>query len=156
MTKKISKREIFYRLIRRQSRIFNFLICLRYPFLRVRGAGYSCTWFDAIPEIWGISFGYELVKDIDFVLGKGMFRHRYIVTDIKEKWGQLRIYDNGVPEGIYREMEEVLSFFESLSYYTCFYCGNVSNTHSTGWILPVCRICAEEKGISAVPNSISI
>jgi hypothetical protein len=57
---------------------------------------------------------------------------------IKEKYGSLRLYCHGGPEGIW----DIIDAAERESYGTCEYCGSKDNvTSEGGWITTLCKEC---------------
>lgn len=76
------------------------------------------------------------------------FQHKYKtvpedfqITQIKEKFGDLRIYVDGADDAVW----ELIRFTESLSHKTCEYCGSNQNIlKSTGWITTACKQCTEQ------------
>lgn len=61
------------------------------------------------------------------------------ITQIKEKFGSLRFYYNGGDELI----RGMVWLAESMSYYICEDCGTTDDIgHTEGWILTVCKNCA--------------
>ena len=66
--------------------------------------------------------------------------HCYSIFQIKEKYGELRIYD--CPVDIFDETMK-------LSWNTCEHCGNKDNLGTTqGWITRLCRTCANDFNIN--------
>lgn len=62
---------------------------------------------------------------------------------IKEKYGQLRLYLSAAPREIWDKMDEL----EEKSYSICEYCGSTENVDTReirGWIYTVCDECAKE------------
>ena len=73
-------------------------------------------------------------------------RKRFYITDIKEKFGEMRIYTSGHTD------ERLESIAGDLSIYTCQYCGAEPREESGtrviwttgGWITHLCRDCARK------------
>ena len=61
-------------------------------------------------------------------------------TQIKEKFGQLRLYYSGGG----KHVEAWASKYEELSEKTCIHCGKPAKYMSIGWISPWCEDCAKE------------
>ena len=124
------------------------VLCLRFPFLypRNRFTDKPChlipqwTELDAMPSGWRKSFGIDMCKEIKRELKKhkGLLKN-YRITQIKEKFGGLRWYDNGAPEKIWRE---IIPKYEAKSYKTCIECGKPAEYISVGWVSPYCGNCA--------------
>lgn len=123
-----------------------------YPFLRPRNRwtdetaedyDYTYTELDAMPEGWRIRFGEEMVEEISQELKKYNFEDKYRIIQIKEKWGGLRWYDGGWPQG--SQIGRIISKYESLSYKICIKCGDLAVYESQGWISPYCKNCIDEE-----------
>lgn len=119
----------------------------KYPFLLPRNRwtdevsedyDYSYTEMDAMPGGWRIAFGDAMLEELAAALGD--YAKEYRITQIKEKYGGLRWYDNGAPThcGHYG----VINKYESMSYHICIECGAAATKVSTGWISPYCDTCA--------------
>lgn len=64
-----------------------------------------------------------------------------IATQVKEKFGGLRFYEQGATERQYA----VISFVESLSYKICEKCGSMKDIGQTqGWISTICKECNDK------------
>ena len=133
------------------AKIRNFFFCLKYPFwksynrLTGKFSGYEFTEYDFIPEGWRIAFGKQLSKDIKKA-GKASRKrlHKYLswkelitILEIKEKYGQLRIYAHNT-----EEIQEVLDKYELLSLGYCINCGKpVKFVTKDGWVEYLCFDC---------------
>jgi hypothetical protein len=79
--------------------------------------------------------GWELL--IDKALAT-MVEEGSIPTQIKEKWGELRIYVNSGSD----RMFEILEGLEQLSTYTCEECGEYGEAVvRDGWLVTRCKKC---------------
>ena len=66
------------------------------------------------------------------------------ILQIKEKFGQLRIYVNFTSSKLKKMIEEA----EDQSFHTCEYCGSTENVgHTLGWIKTICHKCIKEQVI---------
>ena len=125
--------------------IYNYFVCLRYPFLKVAPSdvydwvrGYDDIWLDYIPKGWRKAFGWKLCKDLKKYL-KDHNITDYKVIQVKEKFGGLRWYHESK---FAREIKEnVIDKYESLSYYCCVNCGKREDWWSSGYFLPYCDDC---------------
>lgn len=123
-------------------------ICKRYPFLIIRNwktdkpIEYPYTYLDDMPYGWKRAFGKQMCEEIRNVLIKGKYLYAYRVAEVKEKFGGLRWYDDGAPQSISRELQDVIDKYEELSYSTCICCGHPATKISRGWISPFCDRCA--------------
>jgi hypothetical protein len=104
---------------------------------------YSYTLFDEIPHGWKMAFGLQLAEELREQLIKDKFLYDFRFVQIKEKYGSLRLYNNGCS----RECWNILDKYESLSLKTCIECGSTEGVELTddGWILPLCTTCMEEE-----------
>lgn len=141
-------------------------LCERYPFLipRNRWSGkritecqeggfwpgnpeaipkydYEYTELDEMPDGWRIAFGEQLCEELKEELIKAgqNAMDKYMITQIKEKFGYLHFYDNGCTERWYKE---IMPKYVLLSRKTCICCGEPATRISTGWISPWCDKCA--------------
>lgn len=70
---------------------------------------YEYTVLDDMPEGWRIAFGDLMCEEIDHELRRFDYEDKYEITEIKEKYGSLRWYDNGTP---YKLSEKPAKEFE--------------------------------------------
>ena len=134
----------------------------RFPFLLPRNTfsdevvdDYDYTWteLDAMPEAWRKTFGEQMAAELDEVLKKENFSEKYRIVQIKEKFGGLRWYDNGVPTSIHKEVRDIIRKYEDLSKKICIRCGKPATHMTRGWITYVCEECfnlIEKKGIVVI------
>ena len=102
---------------------------------------YESTWWDEIPVGWAKAFGEQMCDELLEILNKADYVDEYQIVQIKEKFGGLRWYDNGVPDIVWDEYKDWLDKYEELSFKTCIFCGEPATQMTTGWILPVCDYC---------------
>ena len=106
----------------------------------ISGYDYEFTELDAIPAGWRKAFGLEMCREIKDCLVKNNYPlDQYRIMDIKEKYGTLRWYDNGHPEG----MDEIISKYEDLSMCYCINCGNPTRYVTKGYIYFICEQCKD-------------
>jgi hypothetical protein len=150
--------------VKRQNRE----LCEKYPFLIPRNAwsgmriteaqdggfwpgdpeavpeyDYEYTALDDMPDGWRKAFGLDLCEELKQELlaaGGEQALNDYMIVQIKEKFGELRWYDNGCTERWFRE---ILPKYEALSERTCIHCGKPAAFISAGWISPWCEECAQ-------------
>lgn len=127
-------------------RIKNRIICKRYPWLFINSGVYPWAdnrfdkiWIDCMPPGWRKRFGWSIVRDIDRFLKEHNITD-YHIDQVKEKYGELRWYDNG-SSLLYNN---VIRKYEDLSRYTCVYCGKPAPYMSLGWICPYCESCKKK------------
>lgn len=121
----------------------------RYPFLLPRNRwtdevlenyGYEWTELDAMPEGWRIAFASEMLEELREELIKFDYLYKYRIVQLKEKFGELRIYDNGVPKGC--RVWDIIDKYTHLSTKVCIYCGKPAQWITKGWIYFLCDDCA--------------
>ena len=138
------------RIKKKQAKLKNKKLCKRYPFLIIRDwrtdkpIDFEFTYLNDMPDGWRKAFGEQMCEEIREVLIKGNYLNDYRIAQIKEKFGALRWYDEGVPESIYRELQDIIYKYEEISARTCFNCGKPATKISMGWIIPFCDECADK------------
>lgn len=98
---------------------------------------YEFTELDNMPDGWRIAFGEDLCSELLEELVANDFLDRYMITDIKEKFGSLRWYDNLNTKHGY----EIIGKYCAMSKRTCILCGKPATRISCGWISPYCDDC---------------
>lgn len=127
--------------------IKNYFLCVKYPFLRLRNVwtdtpcGYSSTWYDVIPYGWKKAFGKKFIKELKEALKQEGRLYEFRFHDIKEKYGTLCLYNNGV--GKYSDY--VISKYEILSQCYCINCGKPVRYVTKGWIEYICEDCKNKR-----------
>ena len=132
----------------------NKKLCDRYPFLIPRNdwtgkivwendkytKKYEFTNADDFPKGWWKAFGIMLCEELREELIKYNYLYKIQFVQVKEKFGALRIYTNGVPEGC--QVDEIIDKYSHLSENICITCGkpDVSMVNE-GWIFPECFDC---------------
>ena len=110
------------------------------------GYDYSYTVLDWMPAGWKKKFGVKMCKDIMKSLESNRCVDRFQIEDIKEKYGELRVYTYGST----MEIEgKILPKYTGISQRICGICGEPATKISIGWIFPLCDKCAN----SSKPNS---
>lgn len=129
----------------------------KYPFLKRRNLwtdepinNYEFTELDDLPSGWRIAFGMQMLEELNEILKKANYVDKYRILQIKEKFGGLRWYVNGIPKDIYEEYRAWEDKYYKLSTRTCIRCGKPATKISAGWISPFCDDCAEEIGYSHI------
>ena len=140
----------------------NKKLCTKYPFLAWYGdplymgyteegePDYGFTWEDEVPEGWRKAFCPQMWDELKEILEKHNYLDKFRFAQIKEKWGTLRIYDNGAPEEVYDEIEDWEAKYEKLSEEVCINCGKPSKYMTVGWITFVCEDCAKKLDINVI------
>lgn len=90
-----------------------------------------------MPDGWREAFGTQLCEELREHLEKTGRLHSFYFTQIKEKYGMLRLYNNGLD----RAGDLILSKYARLSKKTCICCGKPATHITLGWISPYCDDC---------------
>ena len=108
---------------------------------------YSETVLDFMPIGWRIAFGELLCEDIQTELEKFNFADKFVVVQLKEKGGELRLYHDGIPSGC--KVGNVIQAYSVLSNYICIECGELDVPQKTfGRILPICKKCIKDYNVN--------
>lgn len=105
----------------------------------VKGYDYTWTEYDCLYKGWKTGFGKLLLDDLRESCLKTNFLDKLQFSDIKEKYGSLRMYNFGAPQ----EVDDVIRKYEFISQYICYQCGSPESTivNDYGWYLPMCKCC---------------
>lgn len=147
------KRVFFIVFCRPIKVIKNFFFCLQYPFWKSRNVwddsfcGYSCTWYDDIPNGWRRAFGKALSRDLKIALKKDNLLKQFRFIQIKEKYGSLRLYSQGYGE----HSLEVIRRYEEKSKDYCIICGNPAKYVTYNWIEYYCEKCIVNQSSQCLP-----
>ena len=127
-------------------------LCNRYPFLIPRNVwtdeivedyDYSWTLADDVDSGWKKLF-LQMCEDILEPLIKANYLNKFRFTQIKEKYGTLRCYNNGAPN----EVHKVIYKYEYMSQFVCIECGSTdAQEYDDGWVCPYCKDCFSKKKI---------
>ncbi len=94
------------------------------------------TELDDMPIGWRKHFGIAMCKDLRKALVKDKKLFKYRIAQIKEKYGELRWYDNYSSPRV----SEIKEKYALKSYYTCKECGAPAyGMVNAGWISPYCK-----------------
>jgi hypothetical protein len=78
---------------------------------------------------------------------------KYEIFQIKEKFGGLRFYIEGVPDELFDEIYDIIGDGEKLSYKTCEICGDEGKLSKLGWLVKtVCKNCFDKKIVSVTDS----
>ena len=102
---------------------------------------YSKTVLDAMPTGWRIAFGDLLCEDIQKELEKFDYADKFVVVQLKQKMGDMRLYHNGVPTGC--NVGKIIEAYSVLSQYICIDCGELDVPQTHGWVEPICKECVK-------------
>lgn len=119
------------------KRVYNIMKFIRSTLFQIPYMIPTYTELDAMPDGWRKAFGIQMCEEIKRALldagGRRALR-AYRIMDIKEKYGELRWYDEGAPEAVHKIIEK----YSYISARTCIVCGRVAEYLTTGWITPYC------------------
>ena len=96
----------------------------RYPFLLPRDGwndtvhedyDYSYTELDSMPEGWRKAFGNMMMEELREVLIEENFLDGFRILEIKEKWGELRLYTNYHNDKIERIIKKYTTMSRNLN-----------------------------------------
>ena len=114
---------------------FPFIIPRDYEGNPPKDYDYLFTELDYIPDGWRKQYGRLICEDIKRILGDRANEFRFL--EIKEKYGELRIYGS-IGNA---ELDNQLNKYEYLTGNTCIFCGKIGVPSTKGYILPVCKEC---------------
>lgn len=130
-------------------------LCKRYPFLIPRNVWtdeitwerwrdekkYGWTLAKEFPTGWWKAFGLMMCEELREDLIKYYYLDKFRFEEIKEKYGQLRAYHNGIPKE--SDIDNIIEKYSILSENICIKCGkpDVPMINITGWISPYCYHC---------------
>lgn len=103
-------------------------------------------WSLSVPYGWQTRF-LEANDAILAVLANETENARFSVIDVKEKYGELRMYytDENISDGALALIEEIISSMRVATSKICPYCGKRAKYRTTGYIIPLCEECKENK-----------
>lgn len=143
------------RIKKKQKKMNNKKLCERYPFLIPHNRWtdkigwdksnkytmpYCYTELDAMPNGWRKAFGIQMCEELREELIKFNYLKKYRIAQIKEKYGELRWYDFGIPKD--SKIWDIIDKYTELSRHTCMICGKPAETTSDGyWLETICDKC---------------
>lgn len=121
-------------------------LCERYPFLIpwkvrqgiIKDFNYDYTLLDWMEPGWREAFGIQMCEELREALIAADALERYQVTDVKEKYGELRWYSYGGTNSTH----EIEKKYLLLSRGICGRCGKPATHRGTAWVYPYCGECA--------------
>lgn len=117
----------------------------KYKWLQARnvwtGKKIKGSWAEEIPSGWYKAFGEQMIDELNNLLTKYCIEDNYQIVQIKEKYGSLRWYDNGIPQYLHDEYHKWLNKYETLSTKTCISCGKPATHMTKGYVIPLCDEC---------------
>jgi len=133
----------------KQERIRNKKLCKKYPWLVPRNVWtdkiswvsrpYDHIELDAMDNGWRKAFGDIWCEEMQKALEATNFVTSFRINQMKEKYGQLRVYHNNYAKPI----AHVTNAFEVISEHICIKCGALDAhiVNNYGWFLPLCKRC---------------
>jgi len=120
----------------------------RYPFLLPRNVwndevdkDYDYSWIlgiDELPKGW-IKLFLQMCEDIRKPLIENNYLDKFRFSEIKEKYGSMRLYNFGATQ----EINEIIEKYEYISQFVCEECGKPAEKESiNGWVGYYCSDCA--------------
>ena len=110
-------------------------------------------WINCLPDGWVSAFGENLCNDLLHALGR--YQHDFVIDQVKEKYGQMRMYwhwrDMEYPIQIADQLFEISSWINDIieqytiiSCETCTRCGAPAVLHIfDSWVEPLCDNCCK-------------
>jgi len=122
----------------------------RYPFLLPRNVwtyevptDYDYTYIEGdyeFPQGWHNLF-LQMCEDIRQPLIEANQLDKFRFTELKEKYGQLRIYTGETTD----EILTIIEKYEYVSQFVCCHCGKPAKYMSRGYICPYCEGCIKKE-----------
>lgn len=106
------------------------------------------TELDAMPTGWRKAFGEQMCEEIREALTEVGDLDRWRIVQLKEKYGGLRLYDNGYKAS--SRIPQIIDKYERISARTCIVCGKPATRITTGWICPYCDDCCPDERSVAI------
>lgn len=112
-------------------------ICMKYPFL-IPDDDFEYEYLNLeIPVGWKLLF-FQMCDDILPLLEKENIIDKFRFVQVKEKYGLMRCYTNGVESD---DVVQQIRKYEKLASVVCVQCGELAEYITTGYILPFCMEC---------------
>ena len=106
---------------------------------------YEYTELDEMPDGWRKAFGEQMCEEIRNALIEDGDLDRWRIVQCKEKYGSLRVYDNGCKKNSH--VPDIIDKYSRISARTCIVCGKQATQITTGWISPFCDDCCINCGV---------
>ena len=136
-----------------KQRRYNKWLCKRYPFLIPRNdwtgeitwdKRYVYTLAEEFPRGWWKAFGLMLCEELREELIRCNYLRQFRLEQVKEKFGELRIYFNGIPRDCH--VDNIINKYSVLSRNICITCGRPDvYVLNGGWISPECFDCFKKR-----------
>lgn len=105
---------------------------------------WSYTELDDMPDGWRKAFGMQMCEEIREALVEDGDLNRWRIEQLKEKYGSMRLYDNGTKVG--SRIPAIIDKYERMSERICVSCGKPATRITKGWICPYCDDCCPDGG----------
>jgi len=115
-------------------------LCSKYPIL------YAKRFLDGDVMSFGFEVGdgwHKIIDDLSAKIEK-LNREQNAgiqAAQVKEKFGGLRFYIDGIPDALFKEVYAAIDEAEDLSFKTCESCGKPGKPGGRGWIKTLCEEC---------------
>lgn len=129
----------------KRTKIRNRHLAKKYPWIIPRNwqdkipkdYDYSYTWWE-LPTGWHKAFGQMYLEELGEAVEEAGLKNKFMIYEIKEKYGMLRVYTSGASEKIFN----IIDKYEYISENVCIGCGkpNVPMINES-WISPWCFDC---------------
>jgi len=93
---------------------------------------------------WGFSCGdgwYDIINELSAKLEP----LGAVAVQVKEKFGGLRFYIEGIDKSVSEEVYAAISEAEGKSYKTCESCGEPGELKGQGWVITMCNKCWDKR-----------
>jgi rubrerythrin len=96
--------------------------------------------YEELDPGWKKAFGKELIFDLLESLHNDDCIGSFTVSQVKEKFGELRLYFENYGE----DTTNVIEKYTELSKYICGNCGKPAKYITSGWVYPLCEDCIQK------------
>ena len=141
----------------KREKIKNRHLVKQYPWLLPRN-----VWTGKVPEDydysyinwgctrgWDIAYGDMYLKELGSAIEEAGLKNTFMIYEIKEKYGQHRLYHNGGT----KKINNIVSKYERLSENICIGCGKPDVPMiNDGWLSPWCYDCWRKMYIGREKN----
>jgi len=111
---------------------------------------YADIWKDPMQTCmaWGVETGigwFELIEKMSEKLEPICKKYGCKMSQIKEKFGTLRVYMSHYPKEVEKEIDDIIDEAERESEKTCEECGKPGKLYTKGWCMVRCDDCKKEE-----------
>jgi len=101
---------------------------------------YSYTILDFVPDGW-VDLFLQMCEDLREQLIKDEFLDKFVIWQVKEKFGKLRLSTSGYSE----KVGKIIKDYEYISQFVCYKCGKSAKLYDIlHYTLPYCKPCLKE------------